>query len=84
MSVANDDMVEEINAHCLACLLHVDCEPVIILAWHGIVGGMVMNEHDDGGIVEQCILHDYPNIHSGFSNAALREPDLLDEFVVIV
>ena len=35
--IANDEMVEEINAHCLACFLHVDCEPVIILAWHGIV-----------------------------------------------
>lgn len=50
VAVADDDMVEEMDAHHLTCLLHPLCQLVVGSAWYGVAAGVVVADGKYGGI----------------------------------
>ena len=50
VAVADDDMVKEMDAHHLTCLLHPLCQLVVGSAWYGVAAGVVVADGKYGGI----------------------------------
>ena len=84
MPVANDEMVEEVDAHGFASLLHTLREPVIVGAWRRVVGRMVVAESQDGSISQDRLPHDDADVHGSFRNTPVGDALRLDKLVVLV
>ena len=50
VAVADDDVVEEMDAHHLTCLLHPLCQLVVGSAWYGVAAGVVVADGKYGGV----------------------------------
>ena len=50
VAVADDDMVEEMDAHHLTCLLYPLCQLVVGSAWYGVAAGVIVADGKYGGI----------------------------------
>jgi len=82
--VADDDMVEEMDAHGVAGCLDTLCQPVVVAAGTGLAGGMVVAEGQHSGIGEDGFLHDDAHVDGRLGNAAVRDAHRTDEAVALV
>ena len=70
LPVGDDDMVEEMDAHDVACAFHPLCDAVVVATGLGIVAGMVVGKGENGGVAEHGVLDDLPHIDSGLADAS--------------
>ena len=77
-------MVEEKQAHQLACLLHLGGERVVGTTRTESATGMIMAQGHHSGIAHDSLLHDYPHVDSRLGESAARYAHLLDELEILV
>ena len=71
MSIGDDDMVEEVDAHQFTGSLDVFCQFVVIPAGREIARRVVMTDGENRAVGEDGFLHDDTDINSGLCDAAM-------------
>ena len=84
LSVANDEMVEEIDAHGFASFLHSLRESVVIRTGCWIVGRMIMAKSQDSGVRQDGFLDDDAHVNRRFRNSSMTDALGSDKFVILV
>ena len=84
MSVGNDDVIEEVDAHHFTGPFDVLGQDVVAWARLEIAWRVVMTNGEDGAVNKNRFFHDDTNIDRCLCNAAMRDLDLFDEPVILI
>ena len=71
MSVGNNDMIHEFDAHHVACLQNAPCQVIICLAGLQASRWVVMANGQDSGVAQYCLTNDDAHIDAYFRDATV-------------
>ena len=71
LSIGDDDMVEEVDAHELARAFDALGQFIVRLAGREIAGGVVVTDGEDGAVGEDGFTHDDADIDGRLRDAAM-------------
>ena len=84
LSVGDDDVVHEVDAHHVTSVTDASREFFVGLAGGKVARGMVVTDGEDGGISQYSLADDDADIDGSLRDAPMGDAYFLDETVVLV